>query len=81
MTSITWAGPRCVQEAAAILGSQNRTQGRCELYLYNQTDDGVVSRYLLRNIYLNTFKRLHYNFSSELILFLTIIMFYRYLTL
>ena len=29
MTSITWAGPRCVQEAAAILGSQNRTQGRC----------------------------------------------------
>ena len=33
MTSITWAGPRCVQEAAAILGSQNRTQGRCELQL------------------------------------------------
>ena len=31
MTSITWAGPRCVQEAAAILGPQNRTQGRCEL--------------------------------------------------
>ena len=30
MTSITWAGPRCVQEAAAILGSQNPTQGRCE---------------------------------------------------
>ncbi len=30
MTSITWAGPRCVQEAAAILGPQNRTQGRCE---------------------------------------------------
>ena len=29
MTSITWAGPRCVQEAAAILGPQNRTQGRC----------------------------------------------------
>ena len=29
MTFITWAGPRCVQEAAAILGSQNRTQGRC----------------------------------------------------
>ena len=32
MTSITWAGPRCVQEAAAILGSQNRTQGRCVMY-------------------------------------------------
>ena len=32
MTSITWAGPRCVQEAAAILGPQNRIQGRCELY-------------------------------------------------
>ena len=30
MTSITWAGPRCVQEAAAILGPQNRTQGRCD---------------------------------------------------
>ena len=29
MTSITWAGPRCVQEAAAIFGPQNRTQGRC----------------------------------------------------
>ena len=33
MTSITWAGPRCVQEAAAILGPQNRTQGRCGLYM------------------------------------------------
>ena len=30
MTSITWAGPRCVQGLAAILGPQNRTQGRCE---------------------------------------------------
>ena len=30
MTSITWAGPRCVQEAAAILGPQNRIQGRCD---------------------------------------------------
>ena len=30
MTSITWAGPRCVQEAATFLGPQNRTQGRCE---------------------------------------------------
>ena len=32
MTSITWAGPRCVQEAAAILGPQNRVQGRCEQF-------------------------------------------------
>ena len=32
MTSITWAGPRCVQGLAAILGPQNRTQGRCEPY-------------------------------------------------
>ena len=30
MTSITWAGAKCVQEAAAILGPQNCTQGRCE---------------------------------------------------
>ena len=26
---MTWAGPRCVQEAATFLGPQNRTQGRC----------------------------------------------------
>ena len=32
MTSITWAGPRCVQEPAAILAPQNRIQGRCEHY-------------------------------------------------
>ena len=30
MTSITWVGPRCVQEPAAILAPQNRTQGRCD---------------------------------------------------
>ena len=30
MTSITWAGPRCVQGLAAILGPQNRTQGRSD---------------------------------------------------
>ena len=30
ITSITWAGPRCVQEAATFLGPQNRSQGRCE---------------------------------------------------
>ena len=30
MTSITWAGPRCVQELATILAPQNRIQGRCD---------------------------------------------------
>ena len=30
MTSITWAGPRCVLELANSLGPQNRTQGRCD---------------------------------------------------
>ena len=43
MTSITWAGPRCVQEAAAIFGSQNRTQGRCGVLMsplsHNVTPD------------------------------------------
>ena len=29
MTSITWAGPRCVQELATILAPQNRIQGFC----------------------------------------------------
>ena len=32
MTSITWAGPRCVQELATFLEPQNRTQGRCEVF-------------------------------------------------
>ena len=36
MTSITWAGPRCVQELATILASQNRVQGRCVLFPYLQ---------------------------------------------
>ena len=34
MTSITWAGPRCVHELATILAPQNRTQGRCERVWY-----------------------------------------------
>ena len=38
MTSITWAGPRCVQELATFLGPQNRTQGRCALYLDQKTE-------------------------------------------
>ena len=42
MTSITWAGPRCVQEPAAILAPQNRTQGRCEIYYQQQTRHKLV---------------------------------------
>ena len=34
MTSITWAGPRCVQEPAAILAPHNLTQGRCVCHIY-----------------------------------------------
>ena len=34
MTSITWAGPRCVQELATILAPRNRIQGRCALIYY-----------------------------------------------
>ena len=33
MTSITWAGPRCVQELGTILAPQNRIQGRCVYYV------------------------------------------------
>ena len=34
MTSITWAGPRYVQELGTFLGPENRTQRRCDLYLF-----------------------------------------------
>ena len=30
---MTWAGPRCVQELANILGPQNRIQGHFGQYL------------------------------------------------
>ena len=33
MTTITWAGPRCVQELGTFLAPQNRIQGRCVTYL------------------------------------------------
>ena len=36
MTSITWAGPRYLQELGTFLGPENRTQRRCELYRYTQ---------------------------------------------
>ena len=29
MTSITWAGPSCVQQLGTFLAPQNRIQGRC----------------------------------------------------
>ena len=32
MTSITWAGPRCVQELGTFLEPENRTQRRCVVY-------------------------------------------------
>ena len=34
MTSITWASLRYVQEAATILGPQNRTQGSCDYKIF-----------------------------------------------
>ena len=40
MTSITWAGPRCVQELATILKPQNRIQGHCEMILLLLTGCG-----------------------------------------
>ena len=43
ITSITWAGTRCVQEAAAILGPQNRTQGRCEYCLKCESTGKTLS--------------------------------------
>ena len=36
MTSITWAGPRCVQELPTILAPQNHTQGRCGVFWNRQ---------------------------------------------
>ena len=34
MTSITWAGPRCVQQLGAFLGPENRTQRRSAYILW-----------------------------------------------
>ena len=42
MSSITWAGPRCVQELAAILAPQNRIQGRCDQLYYSVCFSGMV---------------------------------------
>ena len=46
MTSITWAGPRCVQELATFLGPQNRTQGRCGQNLISEPSiQNLLHRY------------------------------------
>ena len=37
MTSITWAGPRCVQELGKFLAPQNRIQGRCVGFLVSRS--------------------------------------------
>ena len=42
MTSITWASLRYVQEAATILGSQNRTQGSCDMFIGPALKDEVL---------------------------------------
>ena len=46
MTSITWADPRCVQGLAAILGPQNRTQGRCGVDLFLHCVEQVLFEHL-----------------------------------
>ena len=48
MTSITWAGPRYVQELGTFLGSQNRTQRRC-VPVFNLPYYGSLQRQLLWN--------------------------------
>ena len=42
MTSITWASLRYIQEAATILGSQNRTQGSCDMFIGAALKDEVL---------------------------------------
>ena len=42
MTSITWASLRYVPEAATILGSQNRTQGSCDMFIGPALKDEVL---------------------------------------
>ena len=53
MTSITWAGPRCVQGLAAILGPQNRTQGRCECHLGRCNGYDVLACTLMTQLMIN----------------------------
>ena len=46
MTSITWAGPSCVQELGTFLAPQKRTQGRCvqfsRRFVYSSSVYGVA---------------------------------------
>ena len=56
MTSITWASLRYIQEAATILGSQNRTQGSCVLNMKN-----LFLFYVTSYIYVILSDIFHYN--------------------
>ena len=58
MTSITWAGLRCVQEPADILAPQNRTQGRCALYWDLTSPDSEVSRHAVPTVNMITAHKL-----------------------
>ena len=49
MTSITRAGPRCVQELAAILAPQNRTQGRCVVFSFHNLNSSWSKAVLIFN--------------------------------
>ena len=52
MTSITWAGPRYVQELGTFLGSQNRTQRRCVALLMYVLDFTIYGASVIRMILL-----------------------------
>ena len=60
MTSITWAGPSCVQELGTFLAPQNRTQGRCEIFSLFRNINGphmvLVPKSTLAN-WMNEFKK------------------------
>ena len=43
MTSITWAGPRYVQELGAFLGPENPTQRGCEYFIIQPTPTAIMS--------------------------------------
>ena len=71
ITSITWAGPRCVQEAATFLGPQNRTQGRCEfqfqwLSLTPLFPTGPMLTILFYLIYLQFYYFLNYSVPDKI---------------
>ena len=67
MTSITWAGPRYVQELGTFLGSQTRTQRRCDMYVPEE----VKMYSLIKLVFECIFERwekelvLHINFKKR----------------